>query len=80
MFTIRAFQTFTQIYVLSSDNKGGPLGVTRNITMYIFSSFYDYRSRLGPGYGSAVVFLLFAIILVLTLWQFRVLGKRVHYQ
>lgn len=80
VFTIRSFQSFTQIYVLSVDNAGGPLGATRNITLYIVQSFYDNAPRLGPGYGCAVAMILFAIILLLTLAQFRVLGRRVHYQ
>lgn len=79
VFTIRAFQTFTQVYVLSTDNRGGPGDTTRNITLYVVQSFYDNAPRLGPGYGSAVAMLLFLIILVLTLVQFRVLGKRVYY-
>ena len=79
VFTIRAFQTFTQIYVLSTDNRGGPEGTTRNITLYIVQSFYDNAPRLGPGYGAAVAVLLFLVILALTLLQFRVLGKKVHY-
>jgi multiple sugar transport system permease protein len=79
IFTIRAFQTFTQIYVLSVDNAGGPAGTTRNVTLYIVQSFYDNAPRLGPGYGSAVAMLLFLVILGLTLLQFRVLGRRVHY-
>lgn len=80
VFTIRSFQTFTQTYVLSVDNAGGPLGATRNITLYIVQSFYDNAPRLGPGYGCAVAMILFAIVLLLTLVQFRVLGRRVHYQ
>ena len=59
--------------------QGGPNGATRNITLYIVQSFNDLAPRLGPGYGSAVAMILFAIILVLTLIQFRVLGRRVHY-
>ncbi len=80
VFTIRSFQTFTQIFVLSPDQRGGPLGTTQNVTLYIYSAFYLSRGTLGPGYGSAVAFLLFSIILLLTLLQFRVLGRRVHYQ
>ncbi len=80
IFTIRAFQTFTQIYVLSVDNAGGPMGSTRNITLYIVQSFYDNAPRLGPGYGCAVAVILFGLVLALTLLQFRVLGRRVHYQ
>lgn len=79
VFTIRAFQTFTQLYVMSIDNRGGPAGTTRNVTLYIVQSFYEDAPRLGPGYGSAVAMLLFGIILALTLLQFRVIGRRVHY-
>lgn len=79
VFTIRTFQTFTQLYVMSVDNAGGPAGATRNVTLYIVQSFYDHRARLGPGYGSAVAVLLFGVVLLLTLVQFRVLGRRVHY-
>lgn len=79
VFTIRAFQTFNWIYILSVDNRGGPAGTTRNITLYIVESFHFNAPRLGPGYGSAVAILLFLVILVLTLAQFRFLGRRVHY-
>jgi multiple sugar transport system permease protein len=78
VFTIRAFQTFNQIYVLTP--QGGPLGTTRNITMYIFSSFYQNTQRLGYGYGAAIAFILFGIILLLTVAQFRLVGERVHYR
>lgn len=80
IFTIRAFQTFTQIYILSPDGRGGPNETTRNITLYIVQSFNENAARLGPGYGAAVAMVLFVIILVLTLLQFRVLGRQVHYQ
>lgn len=79
VFVIRAFQTFSQIYVLTTPDPGGPAGSTRNVTLYIVQSFSDNAARLGPGYGSAVALLLFLIILLLTLLQFRVLGTRVHY-
>jgi ABC-type sugar transport system permease subunit len=79
VFTIRAFQTFTQLYVMSVDNRGGPAGTTRNLTLYIYQAFNENNASLGPGYGSAVAMLLFAIILVLTLVQMRSLGRRVHY-
>lgn len=79
VFTIRAFQTFTDIYVLSPDNRGGPAYTTRNITLYIVQAFNENQPRLGPGYGSAVAMLLFAVILTLTVIQLRVVGRRVHY-
>jgi multiple sugar transport system permease protein len=80
VFTIRAFQSFTQIYILSPDGRGGPNDTTRNITLYIVQCFNENAARLGPGYGAAVAMVLFAMILVLTLIQFRVLGRQVHYQ
>lgn len=80
VFTIRAFQSFTQVYVLSPDGRGGPNETTRNLTLYIVQSFNENAARLGPGYGAAVAMALFGIILLLTLVQFRVAGTQVHYQ
>jgi multiple sugar transport system permease protein len=80
VFTIRAFQTFTQIYVMSVDFRGGPNGSTRNLPLYIVQSFNENAARLGAGYGSAVAVLLFLMLLTLTLVQFRVLGRKVFYQ
>lgn len=77
MLTIGAFQSFNSIYVMTDPTPGGPLGTTRNITMYIFQNFWQF-TRLG--YASAVAFVLFFIVLGLTLFQMRVLGQRVHYQ
>ncbi|MCC6445411.1 MAG: sugar ABC transporter permease [Armatimonadetes bacterium] len=71
--TIRAFQAFNQIFVMTG---GGPLGTTRTITVYIFKTFYE-STRVG--YGAAIAFALFAIILLLTLVQFKAIGERVHY-
>jgi multiple sugar transport system permease protein len=79
VFTIRAFQVFTQIYVMSVDGLGGPNYSTRNVTLYIVQAFNEQNASLGPGYGAAIAMLLFLVILALTLIQFRVLGRRVHY-
>lgn len=70
---IKAFQAFNQIYVMIGDR---PMGEARNVTMFIFSKFYNSGQ---VGYGSAVAFVLFVIILVLTVFQMRILGRRVHY-
>ena len=75
--TIGAFQSFSSIYVMTDPVHGGPLGTTRNATMYIFQNFFEF-TRIG--YASAVAFLLFFIVLGLTILQVRVLGPRVHYQ
>jgi len=70
---IRSFQAFNHIYVLTG---GGPLDTTCNATMYIFRSFYQYTK---VGYGSAAAVLLFLIIVVLTVFQTRLLSRWVHY-
>lgn len=74
--TIRAFQSFNQVYVMSVDRRGGPLGTTELLTVFIYNTFYG-STRLG--YASAAAFILFAIILLLTLIQLRYLGRRVEY-
>jgi len=70
---IKAFQAFNQIYVMISDR---PPPEAQNVTMFIFSKFYNSGQ---VGYGSAVAFILFVIILVLTLFQMKLLARRVHY-
>ena len=83
-FTISAFQAFSPIYTLTRNTgmgrgeAGGPLDTTLTITVYIFRNFYERANSVG--YAAAVSLLLFAIILALTLIQFRVIGRKVHYQ
>ncbi|MCX6021502.1 MAG: sugar ABC transporter permease [Chloroflexi bacterium] len=74
---IGAFQTFNSIYVMTDPLTGGPLNTTRNITMLVYLNFYEF-SRLGL--ASAIAFLLFFIVLALTVFQMRVLSRKVHYQ
>lgn len=82
--TIGAFQVFNPIYTLTRNTgmgrgeAGGPLDTTLTITVYIFRNFYERANSVG--YAAAVSFLLFFIILGLTLIQFRLLGRKVHYQ
>jgi multiple sugar transport system permease protein len=68
-----SFQVFTQIYIMTN---GGPLGKTRTIVWYIYTTgFRDYNM----GYAAALAFALFAIMLVFTLIQFRFLRNEVEY-
>ncbi len=71
--TIRSFQTFNQIYMMTPV---GNRSSTMNLTMLIFTRFYE-----NPHYGlaTAAAMVLFLIILALTIFQLRVLGPRVHY-
>lgn len=71
---INSFQSFTQVHVMT---QGGPVGSTTVIVYYLFQQAFQ---QFNMGYGSAVAMVLFAIILALTVIQFKFLGKRVHYQ
>lgn len=76
--TIGAFKAFNEIYVMSisvrgnSAKPGDPLGSTQTVVIYVYNQFYSSQ-RLG--YGSAVAFLLFAVIFSLTMLQMW-LGRR----
>lgn len=71
---IGAFQAFGQIHILT---KGGPINSTNVI---VYSIYQDAFVNFRFGIGSAQALILFAIILLLTLLQFKVLEKKVHYQ
>ena len=71
--TIGVLQTFNTIYIMTN---GDPIGRTRTVTMLVYRTFFEF-TRLGD--GSALVFILFFIILAITIFQFRVGGRRVHY-
>ena len=73
VLTIRAFQTFGEIDLLT---QGGPNERTNVLTYALFTTVYKERD---PGGGAALAVVLFVIILVLTMVQFRFLEKRVHY-
>jgi len=71
---ISAFQAFGQINILT---KGGPINSTNVV---VFSIYQDAFINFRFGIGSAQALILFLIILLLTIVQFKVLEKKVHYQ
>jgi sn-glycerol 3-phosphate transport system permease protein len=73
VLTIRAFQTFGEIDLLT---QGGPNERTNVLTYSLYTTVYKERD---PGTGAALAIVLFVIILILTLLQFRFLEKKVHY-
>lgn len=72
---IRSFQVFNALYALTGNGRG-PNDTTQNVTIYIYTNFYVYRDL---GYGAAVAALLCVAIVALTVVQWRLLGRRVHY-
>jgi sn-glycerol 3-phosphate transport system permease protein len=70
---LAAFQAFTQFNVMT---RGGPMDSTNVLVHEIYREFY-FNGLYGAAAAQSV--LLFFLMLVLTLLEFRVLEKRVHY-
>ena len=71
--TLAAFQTFTQIHVMTS---GGPVDSTNVLVFLIYREFY-FNGKYG--FAASQSMMHFVIILALTIVQFGVVEKRVHY-
>lgn len=71
---IGSFQVFTQAYIMTN---GGPLDSTLFYALYLFHQAFRY---FRMGYASAMAWILFAILLILTLIQMRFAKRWVHYE
>lgn len=69
---ILSFQVFALVYVMTA---GGPAGSTQVLVFYLYQQAFTY---FRMGYASAIGFVLFVIIFVLTLLQFKAFGKPVE--
>lgn len=72
VLVIFAFQAFAQIDILTG---GGPAGSTETLVWKIFNS----QQPLNQGTGAVMAIGLFGVTLLVTLVQFVLLEKRVHY-
>src|SRR5262245_61444714 len=72
---IVTFQYFTQAYVLTN-GRGDPSNATLFINLVLFREAF-VQNRMG--YASAIGWLLFVIVLVLTLALFAISRRRVYY-
>jgi multiple sugar transport system permease protein len=71
---IGALQTFVPGYLMT---RGGPQNSTLFYGLYIFwSAFRDFKM----GYAAALSWVLFAIVLLLSLFVFRYIGRLVYYE
>ncbi len=78
MGTIGALQEFDRVYVLSGGEGGtGPLDSMLVPVLYLFNNAFRYFKM---GYASAIAWILFIIILILTLIQWRMQKYWVHYE
>lgn len=70
---IGTFKAFSHIWVMRHELA---LGTTDTFSVFIFAEFFD---KVRYGYASALAFVLFAVILSLTLINNRIQGSRVFY-
>ena len=79
MGLIGAFQYFTQAYVMTQNNPGGPgspVNSTLFYNLYLFNQAFAY---LNFGFASALAWVLFIFVSILTLIVFKTQGRWVHY-
>lgn len=74
MQTINALQAFTNAFVIT---KGGPLKSTYVLGMKLYQEAFSYYKM---GYASAISWVIFAVIMVVTLLLFRSSSGWVYYQ
>jgi len=74
MGVIGTMQIFTQAYIMT---QGGPDDSTMFYAYYLFNNAFRYFKM---GYASALAWILFVIVLALTLVQLRLAPRWVHYE
>lgn len=70
---IGSFQVFTTVYMMTG---GGPVGSTDVIVYHVYHSAWE---QLRMGYASAISWVLFVIIMLITYLQFRLFKKEIEY-
>ncbi|NMB45729.1 MAG: sugar ABC transporter permease [Firmicutes bacterium] len=73
MGIIGSFQIFTSGFLMTN---GGPNNATLFYVLYLYRNAFEW---LNMGYAAALAWVLFVIILLLTLLIFRSLGDKVYY-
>jgi multiple sugar transport system permease protein len=71
--TINALQLFDEVYVTT---RGGPLHSTTVVVYYLYQQAFQF---FNGGYGAAIAYVLFLGILIVTVIQLWLGGRRVYY-
>ncbi len=71
---IGSFQVFTQAYVMT---RGGPANATMFYVLYLYNVAFWYGEM---GYGSALAWVLFLIIMIFTIIQLKLSHRWVYYE
>lgn len=73
LMLIGIFQFFTQVFVMTN---GGPADATRVYAMYLYQNAFTFFKM---GYASAMAWMMFVMVVLLTLLIFRTSARRVYY-
>jgi multiple sugar transport system permease protein len=74
MGIIGSFQVFAASFVMT---RGGPQNATLFMVLYIYESAFQYYRM---GYAAVLAWLLFAIIVAVTVIQLRITNRWVYYE
>ncbi len=74
MTIIQSFQVFTNAYIMTG---GGPANATLVYILYLYNNAFQW---LHMGYASALAWVLFAIVFILTLVQVKLSDRWVYYE
>jgi len=66
--TIKSFQIFTEIFVMT---QGGPVGATSTVVYFVYREGFE---KFRMGYASAAAYILFFVILIVSVIQARLFG------
>jgi multiple sugar transport system permease protein len=72
---IGAFQYFTQAYIVSN-GRGDPNGATMFYNLYLYRTAFNF---LDMGYGATLAWVMFVIVLLITIFLFRTQQRWVYY-
>jgi multiple sugar transport system permease protein len=72
---VGTFQYFTQAYVITN-GRGDPNNATLFINLDLFREAFNFNKM---GYGSAIAWLLFALVMILTIAIFLAARGRIYY-
>ena len=74
MGVIGALQVFVEAYIMTG---GGPKEATYFFVLHLYNNAFQW---LKMGYASAQAWILFVIVLILTIIQLKLAPKWVHYE
>ncbi|KAB8145516.1 sugar ABC transporter permease [Chloroflexia bacterium SDU3-3] len=80
MSVIGTLQIFTQTYVLVGKNGGSFAGPRNSMLFFVPYLYLNAFRYFKLGYASAMAWVLFVVIVIITVIQFRTVGSRVYYE